>query len=98
MRLKTQAQLAMRESDPDSLRFALEQISGSADRATHLVKQLLSLARAETLKAYLADVGYAGAITTEGRGEDQPFKPDDATTYDTEMLNQLNRRVEVDVE
>ena len=45
--LKTQAQLAMRESDPDSLRFALEQISGSADRATHLVKQLLSLARAE---------------------------------------------------
>ena len=45
--LKTQAQLAMREADPDSLRFALEQISGSADRATHLVKQLLSLARAE---------------------------------------------------
>ena len=58
----------------------------------------LSLARAETLKAYLADVGYTGAITTEGRGEDQPFKPDDATAYDTEMLNQLNRRVEVDVE
>ena len=58
----------------------------------------LSLARAETLKAYLADVGYAGAVTTEGRGEDQPFKPDDATAYDTEMLNQLNRRVEVDVE
>ena len=45
--LKTQAQLAMRESDPDSLRFALEQISASADRATHLVKQLLALARAE---------------------------------------------------
>ena len=31
----------------DSLRFALEQISASADRATHLVKQLLALARAE---------------------------------------------------
>ena len=58
----------------------------------------LSLARAETLKSYLAGAGYAGAITTEGRGEDQPFKPDDASAYDTEMLNQLNRRVEVDVE
>ena len=58
----------------------------------------LSLARAETLKSYLAGAGYAGAITTEGRGEDQPFKPDDASAYDTETLNQLNRRVEVDVE
>ena len=45
--LKTQAQLAGRESDPESLRFALEQISASADRASHLVNQLLALARAE---------------------------------------------------
>lgn len=45
--LKTQAQLAARESDPEALRFALEQISGSADRASHLVNQLLALARAE---------------------------------------------------
>ena len=58
----------------------------------------LSLARAETLKAYLSSVGYAGAIATEGRGEDQPFKPDDASAYDTETLNQLHRRVEVDVD
>lgn len=58
----------------------------------------LSLARAETLKTYLQDAGYAGTITTEGKGEDQPFKPDDASAYDTETLNQLHRRVEVDVQ
>ena len=45
--LKTQAQLAMREDDPQQLHYALEQISGSADRASRLVHQLLSMARAE---------------------------------------------------
>ncbi|WP_242463305.1 sensor histidine kinase [Rhodocyclus tenuis] len=45
--LKTQAQLAMRERDPDALRHALEQIATSVDRASHLVDQLLALARAE---------------------------------------------------
>ncbi len=58
----------------------------------------LSLARAETLKSYLQTAGYAGPIATEGKGEDQPFKPDDASAYDTETLNQLHRRVEVDVD
>jgi outer membrane protein OmpA-like peptidoglycan-associated protein len=57
----------------------------------------LSLARAETLKSYLYEAGYAGSIATEGKGEEQPFKPDDATAYDMETLNQLHRRVEVDV-
>ena len=65
---------------------------GSAD-----ANYKLSLARAETLKVYLANAGYAGSITTVGKGEDEPFKPDDASAYDTETLNQLNRRVEVDV-
>ena len=45
--LKTQAQLAMRERDPEALRHALEQIATSVDRASHLVDQLLALARAE---------------------------------------------------
>ena len=45
--LKTQAQFAMRESDPQALRHALQQIATSVDRASHLVDQLLSLARAE---------------------------------------------------
>ncbi len=45
--LKTQAQLAMRETDPEELRHALRQILIGADRASHLVDQLLALARAE---------------------------------------------------
>jgi two-component system sensor histidine kinase TctE len=45
--LKTQAQLAMRETDPAELRHALRQIATSVDRASHLVNQLLALARAE---------------------------------------------------
>jgi two-component system sensor histidine kinase TctE len=45
--LKTQAQLAMRETDPAQLRHALRQMSIGVDRASHLVNQLLSLARAE---------------------------------------------------
>lgn len=45
--LKTQAQLAMRETDPEQLRHALRQIAISVDRASHLVNQLLALARAE---------------------------------------------------
>ncbi len=45
--LKTQAQLAMRESDPAELRHALRQILIGVDRASHLVDQLLALAHAE---------------------------------------------------
>jgi two-component system sensor histidine kinase TctE len=45
--LKMQAQLAMREDDPGQLRYALENISSSVDRASHLVNQLLAMARAE---------------------------------------------------
>ena len=45
--LKMQAQLAVRENDPAELRYALQNISSGVDRASHLVNQLLSLARAE---------------------------------------------------
>lgn len=45
--LKAQAQQAMRESDPCQLQHALGQIALSVDRASHLVNQLLALARAE---------------------------------------------------
>ncbi|MCL2886804.1 MAG: sensor histidine kinase N-terminal domain-containing protein, partial [Betaproteobacteria bacterium] len=44
--LKTQAQFAMRETDPESLRHALRQIATGVDRAGHLANQLLTLARA----------------------------------------------------
>ena len=45
--LKTQAQFAIRESDPESLRHALRQIATGVDRAGRLVNQLLVLARTE---------------------------------------------------
>lgn len=46
--LKTQAQFAMRETDPESLRHALQQIAIGVDRASRLVNQLLTLARTES--------------------------------------------------
>lgn len=58
----------------------------------------LSLARAEALARYLVDAGYKGTWTTIGKGEEEPFKPDDPSAYDEAMLHQLDRRVEVDVE
>ena len=45
--LKTQVQFAMRETDPESLRHALQQIAIGVDRAGRLVNQLLTLARTE---------------------------------------------------
>jgi two-component system, OmpR family, sensor histidine kinase TctE len=46
--LRTQAELAMRETDPEELKRGLTQLARSSVRATRLVNQLLALARAET--------------------------------------------------
>ncbi|NNM83552.1 MAG: two-component sensor histidine kinase [Burkholderiales bacterium] len=43
--LKTQAQVALRANEQDKKRKALEQVISGVDRATHLVQQLLTLAR-----------------------------------------------------
>ncbi|AXS81380.1 sensor histidine kinase [Dechloromonas sp. HYN0024] len=45
--LKTQAQFAIRETDPAALRHALHQIATGVDRAGRLINQLLTLARTE---------------------------------------------------
>jgi len=45
--MRTQAELALRETDPQGLRRSLHQIAASTERATHLIDQLLALARAE---------------------------------------------------
>ncbi|MBF0536838.1 MAG: sensor histidine kinase N-terminal domain-containing protein [Nitrospirae bacterium] len=45
--LKTQTDLALRQTDPQALRRALGQISASTDRIVHLVKQMLALAEVE---------------------------------------------------
>lgn len=52
--LKTQAQFAMRESDPEALHHALRQIAMGVDRAGRLVNQLLTLARTEGSEAALS--------------------------------------------
>ncbi|WP_426238275.1 OmpA family protein [Pararhizobium sp. DWP1-1-3] len=60
--------------------------------------RILSLERADALAGYLVAEGYAGQWKTVGKGEDEPFRADDASAYDEETLNQMNRRVDVDVE
>ena len=45
--LKTQAQFAKREDDPEAMRHAMAQIALGVDRAARLVNQLLTLARTE---------------------------------------------------
>jgi two-component system sensor histidine kinase TctE len=46
--LKTQAELAMRQRDAIGVQQSMRQIAASADRASHLVNQLLVLARADS--------------------------------------------------
>jgi len=43
-----QAELAIRQRDPVNLQHAMRQIVLSADRASHLINQMLALARADT--------------------------------------------------
>jgi two-component system, OmpR family, sensor histidine kinase TctE len=45
--LKMQAEIAMRQRDPLGIQHAMRQIVTSADRASHLINQLLALARAD---------------------------------------------------
>jgi two-component system sensor histidine kinase TctE len=45
--LKTQTELALSETDPAQMRHALQLIAESTDRASHMINQLLMLARAE---------------------------------------------------
>lgn len=45
--LKTQAELALRENDPDAMREIVKSIAGTTDATVHLANRLLTLARAE---------------------------------------------------
>ena len=45
--LKTQTEIALSETDPQEMRNALLLIAESTDRASHMINQLLILARAE---------------------------------------------------
>ena len=48
--LHTQAELALRETDPEEVRRSLRQLARSSGRAAHLVNQLLAMARIENLR------------------------------------------------
>ncbi|MCK5355839.1 MAG: sensor histidine kinase, partial [Methyloprofundus sp.] len=48
--LKLQAEVAQRENNLDAMQPALRQIQSSADRISHLITQLLTLARSEQLE------------------------------------------------
>ena len=54
--LKTQTELALSESDPGQMRRALHLIAESTDRASHMINQLLMLARAEASHEKLHNV------------------------------------------
>jgi two-component system sensor histidine kinase TctE len=45
--LRTQSELALRQTDPEELRRSLQLIAAATERATRLINQLLALARAE---------------------------------------------------
>jgi two-component system sensor histidine kinase TctE len=45
--LKTQAELALRENDPEAMRAIVRSIAGTTDSAIHLANRLLALARVE---------------------------------------------------
>jgi outer membrane protein OmpA-like peptidoglycan-associated protein len=57
----------------------------------------LSIKRASAVERFLKEQGFGGYIEVIGKGEADPFKPDDPKAYDEETLHQLDRRVEVDV-
>ncbi|CAN5467365.1 sensor histidine kinase N-terminal domain-containing protein [soil metagenome] len=46
--VRTQAELALRQQDPAEVRRSLEQIVRGSERATHMINQLLAMARAES--------------------------------------------------
>ena len=54
----------------------------------------LSKARAEAVKAYLAENGYKGEVEIAGEGEHQPFEPDDPSAYSEDERHAFDRRVE----
>lgn len=55
----------------------------------------LSLQRAQRVRDHLLSRGVTTPITVEGRGEDEPYVPDDATKFSESELAQMSRRVQL---
>lgn len=85
--LKTQAQLALRETDPAELRASLGKIATGVDRAARLVNQLLTLARTEagdvgqqpqeviTFNGLLREIVEDWVVRALNKGIDLGFEP-----------------------
>ncbi|MEZ5839025.1 MAG: OmpA family protein [Hyphomicrobiales bacterium] len=70
-------------------------IVGHTDpRGSDTYNRRLSTDRARTVANYIAELGYPFEIRVVGRGESQPFEPDDAGKYTTDELYAFDRRVE----
>ncbi len=54
----------------------------------------LSLRRAAAVRDYLIASHYTGHVDVVGRGESEPFQPDDASRYGEDELDAMSRRVE----
>jgi two-component system sensor histidine kinase TctE len=89
--LKMQAEIAMRQRDPVNLQHAMRQIVASADRASHLVTQLLALARADVdaprplepndLDALARDVARDWVLRAQEREIDLGYEPPAAPAW-----------------
>jgi hypothetical protein len=75
--LKTQTEIALSETDPAQMRHALRLIAESTDRASHMINQLLILARAESSHEKLhqvvpVDLDALAREVTDGVGDAGP--------------------------
>ncbi|WP_409267856.1 sensor histidine kinase [Massilia sp. BHUDP2] len=79
--LKTQAELALRENDPEAMRAIVRSVAGTTDAAIHLANRLLTLARIEhgggklqsspvSLAAVAGQVGLELAVAAVQKGID----------------------------
>ena len=62
-------------------------------RGPAVYNQRLSERRAEAVRRWLSARGYGGPIRIEGRGESEPYEPDDPGRYSQEERWQMDRRV-----
>lgn len=98
--LKTQAELALRESDPAAMRAIVGSIAGTTDNAIHLANRLLTLARIEhgggsaamapvSLAALAGQVGLELAMPAVQKGIDLALEAgenDDTSVIGNELL------------
>lgn len=64
-------------------------------RGSDTYNQGLSERRAATVAAFLKQRGYSGRVRSAGKGESEPFQPDDPGRYTRAELHQLHRRVDL---